>query len=418
VDVPGGVKKIVLSNPTVADARPSDDGASVLVTGLSVGSGEVRIMRVTGEDLVYKVAVVADLEGMAKQVRELLSNVEGIKITVVGGRVVLDGNLLTKSDYDRVKGVEAAYAGTILNLATLDRKDMNNLVAGAIKRDIGIDSVEVRVIGETATLEGVVYDEADAKRAVELAKLRVPTVVNLLRLEEIMIETDVYFVQVDSTKSEDMGYNILKTLGVEAEMSMSGGTEQDRVGAYSAKAGISARLNALVGSGAAKILAQPHLSTKSGGEGKFHSGGEEIFKVSGVNAGSLEKIPYGVLMKVKPTLRGRERIMSEVTIEVSVPSAGTQGSAFALDKFETTSMAMCKVGESIVISGLAQTLENRFKENTPFLGKIPIFNLFFAEKKELRKNRELVVLLTPKPVFPAPDTRPALSEEKKRLIGQ
>lgn len=416
IDVPGGVKKISVANPGVVDARPSDDGTTVLVAGTAVGTSDVRISQVQGEDLIYHITVIPDLKSLAEQITQLLSSVEGLKISVVGNKVVLDGQLLTRSDYDRVKAIEGAYEGTILNLTKLDRAGMDKFVAEALARDIGQDTVQVRVAGDTATLEGFTYDEADITRAVEVAKLRVPQVVNLLKVEEVMIETDVYFLQMDTSNSKEIGYNILKNLGIEASAGASGGTGGSET-SYSVGGSVSARIHALVGKGDAKILAQPHLSTKSGGEGSFHSGGETYFEVAGINAGSLEKVEYGVIMRVKPTLRGKERIMNEITIEVSVPSA-TSKNAFSLDKFETSSMTMCKVGESVVISGLAQTLESRFKEKTPLLGSIPVLSAFFSETRKSRQDRELVVILTPKPVFPKPSAKASRGEESLKLLDK
>jgi pilus assembly protein CpaC len=79
---------------------------------------------------------------------------------------------------------------------------------------------------------------------------------------------------------------------------------------------------------------------------------------------------------------------------------------------------MCKVGESIIVSGLAQTLENRFKEKTPLLGSIPLLNLFFAESRKSKQGRELFVMLTPKPVFPSTREGPSYSEERSRLTPE
>src|SRR5665647_2051876 len=38
IPVPEGIKKITVANPLVIDARPSDDGTSVLVNGLAEGN--------------------------------------------------------------------------------------------------------------------------------------------------------------------------------------------------------------------------------------------------------------------------------------------------------------------------------------------------------------------------------------------
>lgn len=418
IDVPAGVAKIMVANPNVIDAQPTGDGNGVLVTGKQPGTSELRVERLRGGDAVYNVSVVEDLSSMAAQIKALLGNVEGLKVSQVGDKVVLDGDLLTKSDYDRVSRVAEAYRGLILPLYRLDRSDMNKFVAQAIQKDIGIDTVKVRVSGETATLEGVVYDEDDAKRATEVAKLRVPTVVNLMKVEEVMIETDVHFVEVTVTDSENVGFNVFKTLGVDLGAGVEGGTGAENVFSYNVGINASARLNLLLGKGNGRIVAKPHISTKSGGEGRFHNGGEVYFKVSGDTGGSLEKVEYGVILTVKPVLRGQDTIMNEVTIQVSVPTAQAAGGDLALDKFETTSTTMCKTGESILISGLVQSLENRFNEKAPLLGDIPLLKTFFSEKVKSKEKKELVVMLTPRAAFATEAKGGAYSKDREALLEE
>jgi pilus assembly protein CpaC len=417
IPVAEGIRRISVSNPSVADARPDGDGRTVLVQGLTEGSTDLRVERLQGTDLSYKVHVSSDLQDMLGQIKELLSDVDGLDVKVVGSKIVLKGNVLTKSDYDRVMKIAEAYAGVILNMARLDRTEMSKYVEEAIIRDIACDTVKVRVSEDTAILEGVVYSEADLARAGEMARLRVPVVKNLLRVQDVMIETDVHFVQLDKASASDIGFNVLKNASVGAKFDLQGGSGKPTVNSFSVNASLSARINALVGNGSAKILAQPHLSTKSGGEGTFHSGGATYFAVSGVNAGSLEKIEYGIILKVKPTLQGRDRIMNEVTIEVSVPSAKPQGT-FSLEKFDTKSVAMCKVGESIMLSGLVQSLATQFKEKTPLLGDIPLLSMFFSNKQKSTESRELIVLISPKPVFPQTDNSPAFSQEREHLLKE
>ncbi|MDA0322179.1 MAG: pilus assembly protein N-terminal domain-containing protein [Verrucomicrobia bacterium] len=418
IDIPVGVAKIMVANPDVIDAQPTGDGNGVLVTGKKPGTSELRVARLEGEDAVYNVSVVEDLSSMAAQIEELLGSVEGLKVSQVGDKVVLDGNLLTKSDHDRVTKVAEAYRGLILPLYKLDRSDLNKFVAEAIKRDIGIDTVIVRVAGETATLEGVVYDENDAKRASEVAKLRVSTVVNLIAVEEVMIEIDVHFVEVTVSDSENIGFNVLKTLGVDIGGSAEGGTGASDLFSYNVGINASARLNLLLGKGNGRVVAKPHITTKSGGEGRFHNGGEVYFKVTGNTGGSLEKVEHGIILTVKPTLRGRDRIMTEVTIEVSVPTAQAGGGDLALDKFETTSTTICKTGESILLSGLVQQLENRFNEKAPLLGDIPLLKTFFSEKTEAKEKKELVVLLTPRAAFATEATGGSFSKEREALLEE
>ena len=170
IDVTGRIKRINVTNEKVADVNPSNDGKAVVVRALEAGSSEIRIERVGMDDLVYNLIVKEDLSGLAADIKELLRDVEGVSVKVVGGRIIVDGKILIKSDYERVTEIVSAYSDSILNLAKLDRTEMNRFVAEAIEKDIGLQTIKVKVQGDTATLEGVVFDADDSKTAEAKAK--------------------------------------------------------------------------------------------------------------------------------------------------------------------------------------------------------------------------------------------------------
>jgi pilus assembly protein CpaC len=122
-----------------------------------------------------------------------------------------------------------------------------------------------------------------------------------------------------------------------------------------------------------------------------------------------------MLLKVTPTLQGRDTILSKVSVEVSRPIPAGRN-AYALDKSETSTTVMCKVGESIVLSGLVEALSSGNVEKTPGVGDIPLLNLFFSEKTSSKVKKELLVVLTPRVLFPDAAKGPAFSEERKQSL--
>lgn len=419
IPVAEGVKNIAVANPGVMDARPAEDGRSVLVSGLSEGNSELRIGKLQGTDMVVNVVVHADLNGILDQIKALLSDVEGLSVTIVGDKIVLKGNILTKSDYDEINKVIEAYPRVILNMSTFDRSQMNKYVEAAILRDIGMDTIKARVSADTVILEGVVYSEADAARAVEVAKLRVPNVKSLLSVQDVMVETDVQFVQINGDKNKNMGFNVLDSLGVSL-----GGSGQGKTGSnggfpisYGASASAAAQIKALLGNGSGKIAAQPHISTKSGETGSFQSGGTKYFSVAGNVGGSLQSVDYGVILKVKPTLRGRDRILNQVTVEVSMPVPDASG-VLTLQKYSTECTSLCRVGESMVLSGMVQQMASSNSSKTPILGDVPLLSLFFSNKTSDNSQNEFVILVTPRPVFPTVTGEKAYSEQAQKILQE
>jgi pilus assembly protein CpaC len=414
IPVPEGIRKVTVGNPSVIDIKPTDDGRALIVQGMGSGTSDLVIEPLQGTNLVYTVIVRKDLNLLQAHLQQLLDDVEGLEIAIVGDKIVLHGKIITKSDYNKVALVAAANSDDVLNLTKLDWGGINKYVEVAILRDIGLEGITAKVTEDTVILEGVVYSEAEKDRATEIARLKVPNVRNLLRVQEVLIETDVQFVEVTTDAASDIGYNILKNLGVSAQGSFSGATSGKPSGSWGITGTASAKINALVSSGRGRVLVQKNITAKSGSEGRAMVGGEIGIPVAGNVGGSLEKIQFGVILRVKPALQGRDNIVSDVSVEVSMPVAAG-GNAYALSKNETATTVICRVGESVILSGLVQTLGNFSKEKTPVLGDIPLLNLFFSQKTSTKIKKEVVIFLTPHVLVPEAVQAGAFSEERKRL---
>jgi Flp pilus assembly secretin CpaC len=420
ITVTEGIRKIDVGSPTVVAALPSEDGHSVILNGLAEGTSELRIEKLQGADLVTNVVVRTDLNETLTQVQDLLSDVEGLTIKIVGNKIVLGGQILTGADYDKVNKVAAMFASSIVNLSTFDRSQMNKYVEEAILKDIGIDTVTARVMGDTVILDGVVYKADDVKRCEQLAKLRVPNVVDLITVQDVMIETDLMFVDVQVSKSLNWGYNVLDTVQGSAFLSGSGNTfgQGGLPLTYGVSASAKAQITADIGNGNAKVVAQPHISTKSGEQGDFQDGFTAYYQQPGQVGGpsSLVSVPYGVILKVKPTLQGQNRILNQVSLNVSEPSPSAQGAQLTLSTYNTDCTAICNVGESMVISGNVQNISTYNKNGAPVVRDIPLLDLFFANKTSQSTRDEFVILVTPQPVFPAPAGGKPFGEQHTQLL--
>jgi Flp pilus assembly secretin CpaC len=170
IEVPFGVREIYISNESIIDAKPGPDGDSVIVTGIKQGKSELRISRVGREDVVYKIEVEPALKDLANEVEELIGNIEGMEVTIVGEQIVLKGELLTRADMRRVTSVEKAFEGKVKNLTTLDTAGHDAAVKKALEKEIKLKSVEVEVDGDKVVLTGTVPTRADLARVKKLIK--------------------------------------------------------------------------------------------------------------------------------------------------------------------------------------------------------------------------------------------------------
>lgn len=170
VDVPNGVRKLYISNPTILDAEPEEDGLSIVVTGLASGDAELRISQMSGVDLVYKVQVQPELQDLAEEVSDLLSEVEGLEVRILGESIILAGELFTRTDAKRVEEITRNFNGTVVNMTELDLTGYNRNVEKAIAKQIGYDSVDVEIKNERITISGTVPSQEDLERVKEICE--------------------------------------------------------------------------------------------------------------------------------------------------------------------------------------------------------------------------------------------------------
>jgi type II secretory pathway component GspD/PulD (secretin) len=153
---------------------------------------------------------------------------------------------------------------------------------------------------------------------------------------------------------------------------------------------------------------QEHISGASGQEVTFKQGGT-------IYAPGLPAVPYGVIIRVKPTLLGNGGIISDVQVEVS--TAVFQGQVTTRE-FRTSTSVMSRIGETVVLSGFAEALGTASSDKSPVLGDIPLLNLLFASKSKSKSHKDAVLLLTPRPSWPEQATGPAFSAQSKSLLNE
>lgn len=172
------------------------------------------------------------------------------------------------------------------------------------------------------------------------------------------------------------------------------------------KAGVGVNLGMLEGSGMARVLAEPSLVTLSGQSANFLAGGELPIPLSQGNGSvSIEYKPYGVGLTVSPTVLDDQRIVLKVapeSSELDYANAVTLQSvavpAITTRRADTT--VELGDGESFVIGGLVSQSTVSSVNRVPLLSQIPVLGTLFKRQEFTRKERELVIVVTPRLVRP------------------
>jgi len=179
-----GEKHIAIGNPQIVAFQIINVGGQrkqVVFKPLKAGETTVTVRNEEGTiSVIFNVRVTgSNLLRVAGEIRDLLKDVEGIDIRVVGQKVVVDGEVLVPYDYGRLLSVitDKSYVDTVLNLTTMSQLALVAL-ARKIQEDVNAfaPNVKTRVVNGMIFLEGTTESYDQAKRAYEVAKLYLPEV--------------------------------------------------------------------------------------------------------------------------------------------------------------------------------------------------------------------------------------------------
>jgi pilus assembly protein CpaC len=159
--------------------------------------------------------------------------------------------------------------------------------------------------------------------------------------------------------------------------------------------------------GLAKILAEPTLTTLTGEEAEFLSGGEFPIPVpQGVQGITVEFREFGVELRFLPVVLGSGNINVKLNIAVSelinsnsvgVRADGTTASFIvpSLSKRSASSTIELQEGQTIAIAGLINENLRETVTKFPGLGEIPVLGALFRSQEFINNESELVIIVTP-----------------------
>ena len=152
------------------------------------------------------------------------------------------------------------------------------------------------------------------------------------------------------------------------------------------------------GGQAYSVVARPQLTAFRGEQSAFFVGRSLKVAVNGINNGSLEQIDIGVELKVTPveiTATGtRVRIEAERSF-LTADQAGSFNEALTTFRQKVSATAEIHFGETLLLSGLNESVDDATFSKTPILGDLPIIGNLFSERAKTQRRDSVIVLVTP-----------------------
>ena len=360
------VGRLAVGNGKALSAAVLDEREILLIAN-EIGTSSLHIWTANGRNRRLKVTVVAaETPRVNREIAAFLADIPNARSTVIGDRIVIEGDNLSNRDQARIEALAKHYP-QILNFANpVGWEKM-------IVMEVQIAEFPVNMLREVGLAWTATGGAAIGGIWMPGRRGNTPLQIDL----RTGAENAPPIVSPDGSGNPvplGSSLNVLSALN----------------------AGLNAQLRLMEQNGSASILAQPILSTRSGAEASFLAGGEFPYSVSNINGTTIQFKPYGIRLDISPTVDHngviRARIMSEVSdLDPSVMSAA--GPALRTRKTETEFNVMD--GGTIVLSGLLSRDVNASIDKVPLLGDIPVLGALFRSRRFQNNETELVVFVTP-----------------------
>ncbi len=357
----------VISVSTVANNQ-------LLILAEGAGTSTLHLWFKDGTQQQMTVVVIeANMKRSLEEINRLLTNVDNVTARIAGSKIVLEGDMVSDTNQERVQAIQKMYDGQVVNfvgkvgwekMIYLDVKVLELSSKGS--RDLGI-RWDAQINGPHA---GVLADAASNP----LYRYVPERNVSGLDFSGIPLPNSVW---------PPKGFITLASL-------------------------ITSKINLLVQEGEAEVLAAPSLSTRSGAKARFIAGGEIPLPVRDGFFGGTSVIfkEYGVILEVTPVTDKSGVIYAKVDVEVSTidNSVSVLGIPGFL-KRKTSTEFNSRDGETVVLNGLYSYEKSSDKQKVPGVGDLPLIGGAFRNKASTVSTREVAIIITPRIVDPTPNAK-------------
>lgn len=425
VDLPQPVKRVSIGNPDIADVLLLGNDA-LYVLGKDLGATNVMLW--DREDQLVSalnITVTHDLDNLKKQISTVLPS-ENVEVWSAQRNVVLSGQVSSAAKMDAALQVANGYleqaatakdkimfkqqsggsaapdkkAGEVINLMTVGGAHQVMLqvrIAEVNREAIRNLNAQLNVLNNGGKwVTGGVNGGATFPDAIfQPGNIRVPVFGN----------------------GTNAGGNPIGPVFDEFAPNTPSITSTGLFGSFlSSDLLANVVLDAYQTRGLAKILAEPTLTTLSGQDAQFLSGGSFPIPVSQENGKiGIEFKDFGVKLSFQPLILDRNRINLKLNVSVSelanansisLQPIGTSAvfTIPSLTERRAASTVELSDGQSIGIAGLMNESMRSAVNKFPGLGDIPILGHLFRSQSFQKGETELVILVTPKlakPIRPA-----------------
>jgi len=373
VDLGRPAGDVLVSNPEIADAVLRT-ATRLYIIGVKVGQTNIFVFDQAGREIAsFDVLIETDLSDINRLLAEAIPNGQ-VRAEAINGNIVLRGEVPSASDSARAEAIALG------------------MLQGA---SLGTDAAGGGGAG------------SEQKRLVNL--------ITITGGEQVMLKVTIAEVRREVTKQLGINTEVaINSLAGPVTSTLTGtigglGAALTGVIGIGDSSAIATTIEALEGTTAFRVLAEPSLTAVSGETADFLVGGEFPFSVcrtadDGDRVCEIEYKPFGVGLAFTPVVLGPGRISLKMRAEVSEITgffnldADSQIPILGARRAEST--VELPSGGAFMLAGLIKEDHRRTITGVPGLLRLPIIGALFSSKDFQRNETELVIIVTPYLVKP------------------
>ncbi len=389
------ITKVAVGNPQIADVQELSDFA-INIVAVKQGTTTINVWTADGMRQDFTVSVNNEDTGMAAAIEQAI-RLPGVRVQMVGGRVLLRGTVRNQYEKDLAFKVACLYVGEDPTETKSNTVKLGNSGSSAVKT--------------TVTTE---EQKDSSARVINLLDMENPDQINM---EALVIE-----INSDDAKKLGITYSSPTTDGSTGiTMNEPGtfyagetyGAQRDKGSHWYSRnwlfthfSQINAQLRLLIEQGKARVVSRPNITTMSGKSAGILVGGQIPYPVASSSSNNItvEYKPYGISLNlINPTVDRQGNVQAKINAEVSRLdwSNSVSANGYNMPGLSTRS-AQTEVtipsGMTMAIGGLLNSEDSKTIQKLPLLGDIPILGELFKYHNNSRQKSEIMILLTPRVV--------------------
>lgn len=425
-----GLTRVAVGDGRIAGAVPIGT-SQVVVNGKEPGHTTVFVWA-GGRRITYEVTVTAqELDDLAQMMRSAIA-AQNVQVVSFDHSIVVRGTVSDGAQFqqvndivDRFQPIAKAQNAVLVNAVTISQNlaDLQRAIAnipGASNIRVDPDGKGNVIVSGNATdavTAQAILDRARGMAGPYLAS-NGQLIDRLNSLTNTQVDIKVYVLEVDKTAQSNLGVSLQSAtfsgngtpligapiFPVFETPSLPGSGLGFTIRPFFRTVTLAPTLNLLMQEGHAKVLSSPSLVTSPGQKASFLVGGEiPVVTSTGLGAVNVQYEPYGVQLNVTPQLLGNGSVHAVVAPEVSrldyanaVVVSGFTIPALLVSKLSTD--VVTRPGESIILGGLVDRLEQKTITRIPILSSIPILGKLFTSTAYQNQQTDVVFVMTPEVV--------------------